>query len=446
MAHATHMRPRLVLALLVTPLLAGCLGLDGGEPGDDGAGFDVSALSTKNPVVVFETGKGRIVVELFEEMTPITVANFLNLSATGFYDGTRFHRVLPGFVIQGGDPNTRSGAPSTWGGGSPGHTIPDEFHARLRHNQSGMLSMAHAGPNTGGSQFFVTLAPTPNLDDRHSVFGRVILGMDVVADIADDPTTDNGRGEKSQPVSAVAIDAASVHRHARTPATEPHGLRLYAPRPEHGGGAGRASSWIVVLANDGDVRDNVTVTATAPAGWNARVEEGFAAFTANARQSHAFVVEATPPADAPPGPATITVTARSTYAGVSVASTTLTLVVGEIGASQVRRGDSVTANYVGVVTDGRLFDTSVDGVARNSSYPKFAVSGGFQLRGSYQTFQFSPGSGVIEGFTDLALGMRAGETKAGRIPAAKAYSFGSVYERPLTGKTLLFELEITKRE
>lgn len=135
---------------------------------------------TDNPVVVIETTLGKIAAELFPKEAPDTVANFVKLAEKGFYDGVLFHRVIPKFMIQTGDPTGT-------GRGGPGWTILDEFHPKLRHDKAGILSMANAGPDTGGSQFFITHGPTPHLDDRHAVFGRVIEGLDVVVKIGDAP-------------------------------------------------------------------------------------------------------------------------------------------------------------------------------------------------------------------------------------------------------------------
>ena len=126
---------------------------------------------------VFDTSKGQIRVALFADDAPLTVANFVNLAQRGFYDGLKFHRVIAGFMIQGGDPTGT-------GRGGPGYTFADEFSPRRRHDSAGVLSMANAGPGTNGSQFFITHAPQPHLDGRHSVFGRVVSGQDVVDAIA----------------------------------------------------------------------------------------------------------------------------------------------------------------------------------------------------------------------------------------------------------------------
>lgn len=122
------------------------------------------------------TEKGDLVLELFADKTPVTVNNFVFLAREGFYDGTIFHRVIADFMAQGGDP-TGSGR------GGPGYRFQDEFHPSLRHSKPGILSMANAGPGTNGSQFFITHIPTPWLDNKHSVFGQITSGMDVLMSI-----------------------------------------------------------------------------------------------------------------------------------------------------------------------------------------------------------------------------------------------------------------------
>lgn len=124
-------------------------------------------------VACINTNKGEIRIELFDDKTPKTCANFEKLAGEGFYDGLKFHRVIPDFMIQGG-------CPQGTGSGGPGYKFEDEFHPELRHDGPGVLSMANAGPNTNGSQFFITHVACPHLDGKHSVFGRVIEGQDVV--------------------------------------------------------------------------------------------------------------------------------------------------------------------------------------------------------------------------------------------------------------------------
>lgn len=122
---------------------------------------------------VIKTTKGDIELSLFPEEAPITVANFVNLSSRGYYDGIVFHRVIPDFMIQGGDPTGT-------GSGGPGYEFGDEFSPKLKHSTPGILSMANAGPGTNGSQFFITHVPTPWLDNKHSIFGKVLVGQEVV--------------------------------------------------------------------------------------------------------------------------------------------------------------------------------------------------------------------------------------------------------------------------
>ena len=116
---------------------------------------------------------GKVKIELYADKTPKTVQNFIDLSNSGFYDGVIFHRVIPGFMAQTGDPDGT-------GTGGPGYTFEDEFHPSLSHDSEGILSMANRGPNTNGSQFFITYGPTPHLDNMHSVFGKVIEGQDLI--------------------------------------------------------------------------------------------------------------------------------------------------------------------------------------------------------------------------------------------------------------------------
>jgi cyclophilin family peptidyl-prolyl cis-trans isomerase len=131
---------------------------------------------TKKYTATLKTDKGDIVLELFADKTPITVNNFVFLAGEGFYDGIIFHRVIADFMVQGGDPTGK-------GSGGPGYRFADEFHPTLKHNKPGILSMANAGPGTNGSQFFITHIPTPWLDHKHSVFGQVVGGMDVLMSI-----------------------------------------------------------------------------------------------------------------------------------------------------------------------------------------------------------------------------------------------------------------------
>ncbi len=155
---------------------------------------DIALDPDKDYYANLVTEKGLIKVRLFAEEAPETVNNFVFLAREGYYDGTTFHRVIEGFMAQGGDPTGT-------GTGGPGYTIRDEFHPNLRHDRPGILSMANRGPNTGGSQFFITHAATPWLDDRHTVFGEVVEGMEVVNALRErDPQTDQEPGDRIERV------------------------------------------------------------------------------------------------------------------------------------------------------------------------------------------------------------------------------------------------------
>ena len=163
----------------------------------------------------FVTSEGNFTIRLFDKEVPNTVANFVGLAEGSkewtdprthqkttqpYYDGIIFHRVIDGFMIQGGDPLGK-------GFGGPGYNFADEFHPSLRHTKAGILSMANAGPNTNGGQFFITLGPTPHLDNRHSVFGEVESGMDVVKKIGSTKT-----GAQDRPVKDIVIEAVKIRR------------------------------------------------------------------------------------------------------------------------------------------------------------------------------------------------------------------------------------------
>lgn len=168
-----------------------------------------------NPVATLQTNFGTIQIELYEDVMPITAGNFATLVEDGFYDGIKFHRVIDGFMVQGGDPNTKTDDVSSYGTGGPGYSIQDEFVDKdYLSNTRGTLSMANSGPNTGGSQFFINLVDNTMLDynqppaqSKHPVFGKVIDGMDVVDRIADVDTN-----ARDLPTEDVVIEKATVTR------------------------------------------------------------------------------------------------------------------------------------------------------------------------------------------------------------------------------------------
>jgi len=170
------MKIKIIASIFLLLFIAGCKG------------------ETMNRHATFYTTMGTFEAELYEDKAPITTANFIKLADSGFYNNITFHRVIPNFMVQTGDPKGD-------GTGGPGYKIKDEFGPGLKHNQSGILSMANSGPNTGGSQFFITTVPTPWLDGKHAIFGHIIKGQDVV-----DKISKVARNSQDKPLTPVIIE------------------------------------------------------------------------------------------------------------------------------------------------------------------------------------------------------------------------------------------------
>ncbi|MFC2103266.1 peptidylprolyl isomerase [Bacteroidota bacterium] len=195
----------LLLVILSIGILLAC-----GKENNDETNLnekEIYSMSDSITVAVIKTSMGAVEIELFADQTPKTVENFTGLAGKGYYNGVIFHRVIKNFMIQGGDPTgTGRGGASFWGG-----KFEDEFVSSLKHDGAGILSMANAGPNTNGSQFFITLVATPWLDGKHTVFGKVIGGMDVVTAIGE---TKTAPGDK--PVVDVVMETVTIEKRAAT--------------------------------------------------------------------------------------------------------------------------------------------------------------------------------------------------------------------------------------
>ncbi len=166
----------------------------------------IGGCKMDNTKVRMETNMGVMEFKLYDDLVPETAGNFKKLVEEGFYDGQRFHRIIENFMVQGGDPLSKDVANTArWGTGGPGYAINDEFVDELRHNKPGLLSMANSGPNSGGSQFFITLVPTPHLDGKHAIFGEIINGEDVLSKIGSVETDGADR-----PVNEVIVEKVSI--------------------------------------------------------------------------------------------------------------------------------------------------------------------------------------------------------------------------------------------
>jgi peptidyl-prolyl cis-trans isomerase B (cyclophilin B) len=167
-------------------------------------------MNASNEVAVIKTSEGEMVVQFWNDAAPNTIENFKKLARSGFYDGTIFHRIVKGFMIQGGDPNSKDpGKESSYGQGGPGYKVKAEFNDHS--HDRGVVSMARSSdPDSAGSQFFICLAPVPRLDHQYTTFGKLVKGDDVLKKIGDTPVTRNSTGEMSKPTKRVAIESIKI--------------------------------------------------------------------------------------------------------------------------------------------------------------------------------------------------------------------------------------------
>jgi len=171
---------------------------------------EASPMSTSNEVAVIKTNEGEMVVQFWTDAAPNTIENFKKLARQGFYDGTIFHRIVKGFMIQGGDPNSKDPAKeSDYGAGGPGYKIKAEFNNHS--HDRGVISMARGpDPDSAGSQFFICLAPVRRLDGQYTTFGKLIKGADVLEKIGDTPVERNAQGEMSKPTKRIVIESVKI--------------------------------------------------------------------------------------------------------------------------------------------------------------------------------------------------------------------------------------------
>ena len=193
------MRLSILLTGLLIALVAGVFAVD-----------EKPSMNASNEVAVIKTGEGEMVVQFWPDAAPNTIENFKKLARAGFYDGTTFHRIVKGFMIQGGDPNSKDPAKEeSYGQGGPGYKIKAEFNHHS-HNR-GVISMARGpDPDSAGSQFFICLAPVPRLDGQYTTFGKLIKGEDVLEKIGNTPVTRNSMGEMSKPTKRVVIEKIDI--------------------------------------------------------------------------------------------------------------------------------------------------------------------------------------------------------------------------------------------
>ncbi len=363
--------------------------------------------------VTFVTTVGNITVEVYPTKVPITAGNFLHLARSGAYDNTTFHRVIKGFMVQGGDPNSRDDDPSNDGLGGPGYVIPDEFHRDLRHDAEGVLSMANAGPGTGGSQFFITLAPTKWLDLRHSVFGKVVSNMSVVRAMGN-ATMMNGTKETPEVPVRILQTLVVEPKEAALTALDPTPF-IHLATADKKAVVSRPVHFAVAVTNVGPVAGVFTLGGSAPAGWRVLVEERFATLPVPAGDGRMLILNITVPPTASLGtyPFTVSVAPvdapdRAVHVNGSVE------VVPEFGPF-VRWDDKIKVRFAGFTDSGELFTT-------NSN--RFAQDGGVLTHMNYVPRNYTENpwnmtsgtGGPVTGVGKGVVGAREGEWVVFRIP------------------------------
>lgn len=196
---------KIIIGILSILVIAGLIFLFTNDKKIDNKNMDDSQTSNEIVNIVFNTNMGNIELELYKGKTPKTVENFTGLAAQGFYDQTKFHRVIENFMIQGGDPLSKDdNLKDAWGTGSPGYQFEDEIVEDLK-NEKGTISMANSGPNTNGSQFFINVNDNTHLDGKHSVFGRVTGGYEIVEQISITET-----GDRDVPANPIVIQSITI--------------------------------------------------------------------------------------------------------------------------------------------------------------------------------------------------------------------------------------------
>ena len=196
-------RMKLLIGLAVALLSTAVFAAEGDKP-------ETTPMNSSNEVAVIKTSEGEMVMQFWTDAAPNTIENFKKLARQGFYDGTTFHRIVKGFMIQGGDPNSKDPAKeNSYGQGGPGYNIKAEFNDHS--HERGVISMARGpDPDSAGSQFFICLAPVPRLDHQYTTFGKLIKGEDVLEKIGDTPVTRNSMGEPSKPTKRVVIESIKI--------------------------------------------------------------------------------------------------------------------------------------------------------------------------------------------------------------------------------------------
>ncbi|MDX1611395.1 MAG: peptidylprolyl isomerase, partial [Candidatus Thermoplasmatota archaeon] len=246
-----------------------------------------------NPTAVLQTSKGDVRVAVFANQVPFTAGSFLELVEQDVYDETRFHKLVPGEVVQGGDPFTASDNKNFWGTGGFGYEFSDEFHRSLRHDRVGRVSLVSQGPNGVGSQFAIHLKEAPGLDDRQPVIGQVVSGMGVIREIVQTPTDDRDRPQFDARLNDVRWELPEKDPNDATVVLSSFGYDCH-----QGTEPGDTAEFLVTVRNTGQRILNGTFEADHPAGWEVSVRNA-ERIVVPSGQSVAYAIDVETPSDAP---------------------------------------------------------------------------------------------------------------------------------------------------
>lgn len=438
-----HMPDRalLVALLLVTPTLAGC-STPGPGPSVENPIRPCGDLDQSyepepqyNPRVRMNTTNDSMTILLYGRQVPFTAGHFLRLAEDDTYEDTRFHRLIPNELIMGGDPRTRSEERRAWGTGGYNFRVVDQFHQFLRHDEPGIVSLNSPRPNSGGSQFVITLAPQPQMNDRYPVFGKVIDGMQTARELSRTPTDDQAR----------PIQGAYLHNVTRLPTpvsqAPPPELTAYGYDCVDLAEPGDTAEYLLALRNTGQrVLNGTFETSLADVdGWNATVRNADRIVTSSG-QTVAYPVNVSVPETASLGDErTFRVTFRGQAPNVS-ASLNLTTRVERLGEPALER-DEVQIRYVGVLEDGRAFATTVPVYAEEAPFNWFKRP---PTDPSPATLPISPETLNQSQPGRLVERARLGETVVGIISPENAYGTQTYGENNLGGRVLIFQVQVTR--
>lgn len=386
-----------------------------------------------NPRLRLETTNGTATVLVYGHQVPFTANHVRQLVQDGTWDETRFHYIIPDVGLFGGDPRSKSDDRQAWGSGGYHFNVVDEHHQFLRHDEAGVISLLSPQPNGAGSQFVITLAPQPDMDDRNPVFGRVIDGMETVEELARTPTDDRGR-----PQFGAYLDNATWVEPPQTEADLPE-LSAYGYDCIETAEPGDEAEFLVALRNTGQsiLDGSLETSVDDEAGWDVSVRNA-ERIVVSSGQTVVYGLNVTVPESAETG------TERDvevTFSGEDeevATSLELTTRVGELGEPAVDQ-EEVQIRYVGVLEDGRVFDTTEETYAEADSLTWFtdkpADPEPVTLEPNPQTLEASQPGKLVER-------AQLGETVVGFIAPEDAYGADAYGENGLGGRLLVFQVHI----